>query len=158
MMLKNMIRIGKVSSVNGAKGTVRVIIDDEQNIVTDELPLLSFEYYMPDPGDFVLCVFLGNGISHGFCLSQYFFDQNPPPISDPKIYHKRYFHDEFAFLDYNQHTKEWTVQAKIINIKTVDSKKINMVGDVKIDGDVQITGDVHVVGNITATGTITGNQ
>ena len=133
-MLKNMIRIGRVSSINPIKGTVRVIIEDQQNMVTDDLPLFSDEYYMPKSGDRVLCLFLGNGLSKGFCLGRYYYPGNPPPVSDPNIYYKDFFGE--ACFKYDQATKTLTIQAD----------------------NVVIDGDLNVTGNITATGTVHGSN
>jgi len=128
-MLKNIVRIGHVSSANATKGTVRVVIDDQQGIVTNELPLLAGEYNMPAVGDLVLCLFLGNGISNGFCLGKYFSTVNPPPVTDPKIIYKDF--GDGSYIKYDKTSKTLTIKA-----------------------DVAIEGDLSVTGNISATGTI----
>ncbi len=130
--MKNLIRIGRISSVNAVKGTVRVVIEDQQDIVTDELPMLAFEYYMPEVGDLVLCTFLGNGISQGLCLGRYFSDQNPPPVTDQKIY-SRDFGDGTS-IQYNKTSKELSITA---------------AGDLKISVEGDLT--ISVKGNITST-------
>ena len=132
-MLKNMIRIGKVSSVNAEKGTVRVVIDDQQDVVTNDLPLLSGEYNMPAVSDLVLCLFLGNGISQGFCLGKYFSTVNPPPVTDPEVIYKDF--GDGSYIKYDKSIKTLTIKA-----------------DVVVDGDLTVTG------NISATGTVSGSN
>jgi len=129
-MLKNMIRIGKISSVNATKGTVRVVIDDQQDIVTNELPLLAGEYNMPEAGDLVLCLFLGNGISSGFCLGKYFSTVSPPPVTDSQIIYKDF--GDGSYIKYDKGSKTLTIKTD----------------------NVAIEGNLSVTGNISATGTI----
>lgn len=131
-MLKNLVRIGHVSSVNPARGTVRVVIDDQQALVTNDLPVLAFEYHMLNVGDLVLCVFLGNGISSGFCLGKYFFEGNPPPVTDPAIWAKDF--GDGTSIRYNKNTKE-------LAIVTVGNLKLTVGGDLT----------VNVAGSITTT-------
>jgi phage baseplate assembly protein V len=109
-MLKNMVRIGHVSSLDSSKGTVRVVIDDQQGIVTDDLPLLAHEYNMPAVGDLVLCLFLGNGISSGFCLGKYYCDDVTPPVTNANIWAKDF--GDGTSIQYNRSTKELSIAVK----------------------------------------------
>lgn len=130
-VLINMIRIGRVNSVNETNGTVRVLFDDKDNVVSYELPLLSFEYNMPKVKEQVLCIFLPNGIQQGFCLGPFFSSVNPPPVQDKDIYRKMF--DANTWIEYNEETKELNIQAP---------------------GGINILGSISVRGNINATGTI----
>ncbi|MEF3312608.1 hypothetical protein PV433_27330 [Paenibacillus sp. GYB004] len=71
--LKNLIRIGKVSTVNAANGTVRVVFPDKDDSVSGELPVLRLggTLAMPSVGDNAVCLFLGNGLRAGFFLGTY---------------------------------------------------------------------------------------
>lgn len=136
-MCKNLIRVGVVSSINYLAGCVRVSFEDREKVVSDELPLLSFEYNMPKVGESVLCLFLGNGISNGFCLGRYYSDDNLPKTSDT------YYKDlGEAFYKYDKNTKTLTISAD----------------NIVFDGDVRISGNLNVNGNITATGSIDGSN
>lgn len=67
---------GRVSSVDREKGFVKVTYPERNNIVSDWLPLLAFEYNMPSIGTLVATVLdkFGNGI----CLGKLFsYTQNP---------------------------------------------------------------------------------
>jgi phage baseplate assembly protein gpV len=142
MNLRNLIRIGKVSSINYEKGTVRVLLEDKDNIVTHELPFLAFEYEMPAVGEHVICVFLGNSHSRGFCLGRYFYLNEMPAEYGKDIYFKRFVKD--ATLKYDRATKTWTLTAENI----VFNGDLVVNGNVYIDGEVEITGDA-VIGGIS---------
>lgn len=138
-IFKNLIRVGIVSSVNYSSGTVRVTLPDKENIVTDELPMLSFEYNMPTVGDIVLCLFLGNGLSNGFCLGKYYSENNHPLEAGENIFYKNL---GGAFCKYNKTTKTLSISSE----------------NIVLEGNLRINGNLKVDGNITATGTITGSN
>jgi phage baseplate assembly protein V len=149
--LKNLIRIGTVSSINYAKGTIRICLEDQDSVVTDELPMLSFEYEMPNVDDPVLCLFLGNGITNGFCLGRYFYADDQPNPNGADIYCKRFLRQ--ARLVYDR-------SSKTLTLSIPDSNDMNVV----IDGNLSITGELTVTGNaavgkdltVTGDGTISG--
>jgi phage baseplate assembly protein gpV len=132
--LKNLIRIGTVSSINYEEGKLRVCFHDQDNIVTDELPMLSFEYEMPDVGETVLCLFLGNGIANGFCLGRYFYDEDTPSEYGKDIYFKRFLKD--ATLKYDRSSKTLTLNAD----------KVVFNGNLQINGKLIVTGDATIGG------------
>ncbi len=72
----------RVKYRNAKKGTVRVLFDDKDNLVSDELQLLDFEYDIPPIGEQVICFFLPNGIKQGFCLKGFYSDINKPPVKE----------------------------------------------------------------------------
>lgn len=126
--LKNMIRVGDVSSVNPETGRVKVRFADKDNFVSKELALLDSEYNLPNVGDQVLCVFLPNGIEEGFCLNGFYSKKNPPPVTDSNLYHKKL--DDGLTITYDKATKQLTINA---------------------ENPIQINGDVHVNGTLTST-------
>lgn len=140
---KNMIRIGQISSINYISGKVKVAFGDKDNIVSTELPYLSFEYNMPSVGDMVLCIFLGNGISQGFCLGKYFNTINMPGKSGSNIYYKDFFGE--GFIEYDKSTKTLTLSAD----------NISFLGNLSINGSLNVNGDVIVTGKVTASEFVT---
>ena len=82
-MAERLIRIGRVSSVNAAKGMICVTYPDLDNSVTGEFPVFSFtdEYKMPSVGAEVLVLHLSNGQSAGIVLGRYWNGSNTPPVS-----------------------------------------------------------------------------
>lgn len=98
-MDSNEIRVGKISSVDYTSGTVRVVYEDQDDAVTRPIPLLSFEYLMPEVDDMVLVLHLSNGTEAGFVIGRPWSDQRVPPESGQGLYRKD-FHNEVgkAFL------------------------------------------------------------
>ena len=82
------IRVGKVSSIDHAAGTVRVVYHDRDDNVTADLPLLSDEYHMPAVGDLVLVLHLSNGAEAGVVLGRYWSGNNKPPEGAEGLYRK----------------------------------------------------------------------
>jgi phage baseplate assembly protein gpV len=72
--LRNMIRVGTVSTVDTDRGTVRVTFPDKDDYVSDELPVLRLggTFTLPQVGENAVCLFLGNGIRAGFYLGTYY--------------------------------------------------------------------------------------
>jgi phage baseplate assembly protein gpV len=133
-VMKNLIRIGKVSSINYEGGKVRVVFPDKDNLVSSELPMLSAEYNIPEVGDAVLCIFLPNGITQGFCLGKFFSQKNIPREAGDGIYYKDFFGE--AFARYDKSSKTLTLNAE----------------------NIRVEGNLKIEGSITATGTITGSN
>jgi len=70
----NIVRVGKVSSVDARKGTARVAYMDKPD--TEGKPLVSAPLkivsqggaWLPTVGQFVLCLYLSHGESDGFVI------------------------------------------------------------------------------------------
>ena len=96
MDIRDIFRVGKVSSVNGANCTVRVTFPDKDDLVSDELPVIvpgSFEmkeYHLPRVKTQVLCCFLPNdsgcGMNAGFVIGGFYSAEDPPEETDPKVH------------------------------------------------------------------------
>lgn len=78
-------KIGEVSSINPAKCTARVIFDDENSMVSYDLPIMqrnSFgnrDYQMVDVGEDVLCLFRGDGFEDGVIIGSFYAGDVEPP-------------------------------------------------------------------------------
>lgn len=87
-LLNRLIRIGEVSSIDPAKGTARVVFDDEDSLVSYDLAVLqrntfkNHDYAMPDVGEDVLCIFLPNGEEDGFIVGSFYAGEVTPPEND----------------------------------------------------------------------------
>lgn len=128
-ILYNLIRIGKVDSVNPAKGTVRVVFEDKDHMTSNDLPLVSNEYQLPPIGEQVLCIFLPNGIQEGFCLGSFYSGVRPPPTQNEEEYVKKL--DEGVLIRYNKGTKNLSIDAP---------------------NGLTINGNLHVSGVVTSGG------
>ena len=73
------IRLGKISSIDYAKGMARVVYHEKDDDVTRLIPLLSHEYKMPPVGSQVLVVHLSNGTEAGVVLGRPWSEKNAPP-------------------------------------------------------------------------------
>jgi phage baseplate assembly protein gpV len=87
---KNTIRIGRVSSVNYAAGTVRVTYSDQDATVTKELPMLSDQYLMPAIGDMVAVAHISNGSEGGVVLGRFFNAGNKPAQSGAGVFRQEF--------------------------------------------------------------------
>lgn len=70
---------GRVSSVDAVQGFVKVTYPQENNVVSDWLPLLSFEYQMPEIG--ALVATLLDKDLNGVCFGKVFSYGQPPKAS-----------------------------------------------------------------------------
>lgn len=93
--IKNLIRIGTVSAVNGESCSARVVFDDKDNMVSAELPIITIcskqtkAYWLPEVGTQVLCIFQpnasGSGISKGFVIGAFYSTADKPVESDATV-------------------------------------------------------------------------
>lgn len=100
-ILKNIIRVGRVSAVYPERCTARVAFDDREDLVSYELPMLgrgslyNKDYWLPDVEELVWCLFLPTGNQQGVILGTTFNQKDKPP--DPPVPDKDKRH--FCFGD-----------------------------------------------------------
>ena len=106
-MDSNEIRVGKISSVDYESGMVRVVYEDQDDAVTRPIPLLSFEYLMPEVDDMVLVLHLSNGTEMGVVMGRPWSEQRVPPENGKGFYRKD-FHNEAgkAYLRFAEQENE----------------------------------------------------
>lgn len=122
----DLIRVGRISSVNYAEGKARVVYTDRDNAVTTELPFLSHEYFMPEIDDVVYVLHLPNGREDGLILGRAWNETNKPPESGRLIYRKELSHNTGeAFVKYDGSTLTISSAGNIV---------------IKADGTVTIEG------------------
>lgn len=133
--LQNIIRLGRVSSTDPAKATVRVLFEDKDNMVSYDLPVImnntlkNKDYYMPDVGESVVCIFLPNGLVQGFVLGAVYSEVDKPPINSQDKRHIRF--DDGTTVEYDRSKSSLAVDCVgDINIKA--GGKINMIASGKI--------------------------
>lgn len=135
-MEKEIIRIGKVSSIDYAKGLVRVAYHDKDDNVTQPLPMLSDKYFMPAVGDQILVLHLSNGTEAGLALGRYWNDKNTPKESGDGLFRMDLDRNGAAYL------------------KCIGGTVTLNGGSVIVNGGVTINGNLTVNGSISATGDI----
>ena len=83
------IRNGKVSSINYAAGTAKVVYEDRGGSVTREIPFLNAgEYDMPDIGATVAVAHYDNAPENGVILGRPYTKKSPPAEGGKGIYRK----------------------------------------------------------------------
>lgn len=86
----NILRIGKISSINYPDGTARVSYEDKDGSTTSELPFLAWEYWMPKIGDQVLVGHLSNGSCAGVIIGPVWHGDYQPADGREGVYRKEY--------------------------------------------------------------------
>lgn len=83
----SLIKIGEVSSIDPAKCTARVVFDDEDSIVSYDLPVLqrntlkNRDFAMPDIGEDAIVLFFGEGQEDGVIIGSIYAGEVTPPES-----------------------------------------------------------------------------
>ena len=108
-MEKNLIRIGRISSINKETGMARVVYKDK-NSTTSELPVFNFygEYKMPCIGQLVLVLHLSNDSSTGIIMGSFWNKTNKPKASE----YRKDFKGEKAYEKYEE--KQYKLHAENI--------------------------------------------
>lgn len=94
-LLKNLIRIGRVSSINSAACTAKVVFTDKDSMVSSDLMIVNRgsladkDYWMPDIDEQVLCLMQpnasGKGLNAGYILGSFFSAEDPPHESSSAV-------------------------------------------------------------------------
>lgn len=134
---KNLIRVGRVSSINPAACSARVAFEDKSNVVSYDLPILvrgsldNKDYWMPQPNEQVVCMFLPSGNAQGFILGSFYSEKDLPPVASQDKHHMAY--SDGTTLEYDTNTHTLTINA-IGAINIIASGSIHVTGDVIADG------------------------
>lgn len=151
-ILNNLIRIGKVSSVNPSGSKARVVFEDIDNMVTDELFIINKgvlgnkEYWIPQVQEEVLCIFLPIALEVGFIVGSYYNDMNLPPTDNKDTWLKEFINGEV--LRYEDGIL-YINGFDNIEIKSQSTIRINapagvfIKGDLNVDGTINYSEDIH---------------
>ena len=188
------LRLGEVTSIDFANAKVRVTFDDEDGMTSNWLPVMqrntiaNQDYWLPDIGEDVVCVFFKEGAEDGFVLgSIYAGDVKPPENNGDK---RTQAPDEIA-ADSKKITVSGSESVSVSGSQSVDiasgtkialsaptitltisgttmtfngssaeltSQNMKFKGNVTIEGDLSVTGNISANGNITASGQISGSN
>lgn len=151
---KNLIRVGRVSSVDPKTATARVVFE-AQGVVSYDLPVLqrqtlrNKDYWLPDVGEHVVCIFLPTGNAEGFILGAIYSDEDQPPVSSQD---KRVVQfEDGTRIEYDRSTRTLTINA-VGPVNIAAAGNVNVTGDVIADG-ISLKNHVHPENDI---GTTTG--
>lgn len=119
MDIKRLIRVGTVSSINAAAGTVRVAFAAQDDMVTYELPVITRgsknnkDYWLPDIDEQVLCLFLpntsGRGVCDGFVLGTFYSSVDAPMESSSDVHAVKY--GDGTIIKHDRSTGKLTINA-----------------------------------------------
>lgn len=119
MDIKRLIRVGTVSSVNVAAGTVRVAFAAQDDMVTYELPVITRgsknnkDYWLPDVDEQVLCLFLpntsGRGVCDGFVLGTFYSSVDAPVENSGDVHAVKY--GDGTIIKHDRSTGKLTINA-----------------------------------------------
>lgn len=119
MDIKRLIRVGTVSSVNAAAGTVRVAFAAQDDMVTYELPVITRgsknnkDYWLPDVDEQVLCLFLpntsGRGVRDGFVLGTFYSSVDAPVENSGDVHAVKY--GDGTIIKHDRSTGKLTINA-----------------------------------------------
>lgn len=158
-ILNSLIKIGEVSSVDYAKGTARVVFDDDDSLVSNDLQVLqkntikNKDYCMPDVGEDVVCLFLPSGTEEGFILGSVYAGDITPPESSGNKRTVEFSDNTKVSYDRETHTLSITIGATSItangenvyvkgSVATLEAPTIKLKGNVEVDGSITAGGDV----------------
>lgn len=133
--VNDLIRIGKVSSVDPTTGTARVVFEDTDESVSFDLPILfpqtmaAKHYGMPSIDENVICLFLGNGVQTGICLGSFYSIVDKPPVTDENK--QGVWFENGSYVEYDRSSGTLTIKA---------------TGGVVIEGDVMVKGTIQSTG------------
>lgn len=141
-LLRNIIRIGRVTKYHPdpTKHLIRVIFEDKQDTESFWLPMIvkntlqNKDYWMPDKGELVVCLFLPSGNAQGFILGSIYQEIDKSPVSTENRRNIRHVSfGDGTVIEYNRETHTLTIDAQgPINIIATGS--VNVTGDVIADG------------------------
>lgn len=87
--MNDIVRVGRVSSIDYVAGTISVYYEDKTASVTSHFATLSNEeYHMPKIGDMVVVIHLSNGTSQGIVLGTIWNEGNKPTKSGESLFYK----------------------------------------------------------------------
>lgn len=119
MDIKKLIRVGTVSSVNPAAGTVRVAFAAQDDMVTYELPVITRgsknnkDYWLPDVDEHVLCLFLpnvsGRGVCDGFVIGTFYSSVDAPVENSGDVHAVKY--GDGTIIKHDRRTGKLTINA-----------------------------------------------
>lgn len=119
MDIKKLIRVGTVSSVNAAAGSVRVAFAAQDDMVTYELPVITRgsknnkDYWLPDVDEQVLCLFMPNtsarGVCDGFVLGTFYSSVDAPVENSGDVHAVKY--GDGTIIKHDRSTGKLTINA-----------------------------------------------
>ena len=126
------LRFATVSTVQPEKGTVRVVLEDGDDMVSYPLQVLfpragkDTVQDMPDVGDRVAVLFSGAGLEAGVVLGGYYSDANAAPSKSSDLFYRRFSDGTELFYDRKTHKLSASVQG---DVECTVKGKVNLTAE-----------------------------
>jgi len=143
-ILENLIKIGKVSSVNEKECSARVVF--ENDMVSYDLPIIQHntvknkDYILPDVGEQVVCLFLPNSLHNGFIVGSIYSLKDKPAIKDKNIRNIKFNDGTEIEYDRKNHILKVDCKGEII---IQSASEITIKGNIILNGNLFITGTIQ---------------
>lgn len=151
--LSRLIRVGEVVGVDEKRGSVRVVFDDADGVVSYDLPVL-FEkthadkcIHMPDMGEHVTCVFLPNGQEEGFVLGAFYSKGDAVPVASRDKRHVRF--KDGSWFEYDRSSHKLSGHVVGGDAELVVDKTAKLVAGVSATTQAPI---IYLIGNTNQVG------
>lgn len=169
----SLIKLGEISSIDPSKGTARVVFDDEDSIVSYDLPILqrntlkNHDFASLDVGEDAIVLFFGEGQEDGVILGSIYAGEVTPPESTEDRRTVVFEDGTRVCYDRSEHTLTVTIEGTEIvfnrqdgsitvpNAVTINctTATVNASASVTLDTPkTDITGVLNVAGLITGSG------
>lgn len=117
------IRLGKISSINYAKGKARVTYEDRDRSVSAELPFLACMYHMPKISDLVVVAYFSN--ASGVILGPIYGAANIPYEGEKGVFRQELSNTKNeAVIKYDEKTNKLTFRAPIIEFESYETPSL----------------------------------
>lgn len=162
----NIIRVGKLSSINYSKGTARVTYEDKDQSTTTAIPFLAWQYWMPRVGDQVVVAHFSTGTCAAVILGPLWNDGNRPVEGFEGLYRKEYA-NEIGLANERYDAKEQAYSQNVTGSMETNASEswsvsvgsgaiqINQDGSISIASAAGITieaASLHLIGDIKLEG------
>lgn len=149
-IIRNLFRVGICSTSDASLGTLTATFPDRDDMVSDELAMVykggwGASNAIPQPGDTVVCLFLGNGMSDGICLGK-IYDTDDPPGEEGQ---EGIFFEDGSYVYFDHTAGKLMVNAmggvdvkSLGNVEVSAQSVVIKATTVTIDGDLSVTGTV----------------
>jgi len=147
-----LVRVGVVTQVYPEKGSVRVLLPDADKEVSYELPVLvrktlkDKDYWLPDVGEHVVCVFLPIGQEQGFVVGAFYSEVDKVPVISQDI--KRIEFRNGDYMEYDRKNKkiriftQGTVEIEAARMILLKTTEVRLIGNLEVEGNIHATGSI----------------
>ncbi|MDT8901825.1 phage baseplate assembly protein V [Anaeroselena agilis] len=156
--VKNLFRVGTVSAIDEVNQLVRVAFDDLDDTVSAWLQVAAWgayiddNFWLPDPDEQVMCMFMPTGRSEGYVLFSVRGAVNAPKAGAQGRRYIRFA--DGAVVEHDRASSTMTITtAGVVNVTAGTVNISGAAGDVVVNGISLVN---HVHGGVAPGGSTTG--